>query len=162
MSLMRPPLLHSRGFTLIEVMICLTILAIGMLGMTALQNEVVKYNQSALTESQAMFLLNDMSERIRANKGNDAYVIAYTEMAPTQSVDCAATACGSNDMVIWDLNQWRAKVQNTHLLPKGESQIVYDSLTRTFTISIRYDWSRLGNGADLGDGLREVTITTRI
>ncbi len=60
---------RTPGFTLLEVMICLVILAGGMLGMTAMQIEGLKYNKAAFTESQAQFLLNDMVERIRANLG---------------------------------------------------------------------------------------------
>ena len=154
---------RTPGFTLLEVMICLVILAGGMLGMTAMQIEGLKYNKAAFTESQAQFLLNDMVERIRANRGNDAYVIGYAEAPPTQSVDCGAAnaACTSNQMVIWDLNQWRSKVEDSTYMPQGQSEIVYDNLTHTFTISIRYDWSQLG-GLDITNGQRTVTITTRI
>ena len=154
---------NSQGFTLLEVMICLFILAGGILGMTAMQTEGLKYNQSAFTDSQAIFLLNDMAERIRSNRGNDAYVLDFTETPPTQSVDCGAAnaACTSNQMVVWDLNQWRTKVEDTHYLPQGQSRILYDNPTHIFTISIRYDASRLG-GMDITNGQRTVTITTRM
>lgn len=151
----------QQGFTLIEVMVSLFILAGGLLGMAALQNEVLKYNHAAFIDTQAQYLMNDMAERIRANRGNDAYVIAYAETPPTQSVDCATTTCSSNEMAIWDLNQWRSKVESSDYLPEGQSQIVYEVLTRTFVISIRYDWTQMG-GVDISDGQRTVSITTRI
>ncbi len=154
---------NAGGFTLLEVMICLFILAGGILGMTAMQIEGLKYNKAAFTESQALFLLNDMAERIRANRGNDAYVLDFTETAPTQSVDCGAanTYCTSNQMVIWDLNQWRSKVEDNDYLPQGQSRILYDNPSRVFTISIRYDWTQLG-GLDITNGQRTVSITTRM
>lgn len=161
MNLYQVPSHQQQGFTLVEVMVSLFILAGGLLGMAALQNEVLKYNHAAFIDTQAQYLMNDMAERIRANRGNDAYVIAYAEAAPTQVVDCATTTCGSNDMAIWDLNQWRARVESSDYLPRGESQIVYEVLTRTFVISIRYDWSQMG-GVDISDGKRTVSITTRI
>ena len=163
MSLIRTSMQASnqRGFTLIEVMVSLFILAGGLLGMAALQNEVLKYNHAAFLDTQAQYLMSDMAERIRANRGNDAYVIAYSETAPTPSVDCATTSCSSNEMVAWDLNQWRSRVENSDYLPQGQSQIVYEVLTRTFVISIRYDWTQMG-GVDISDGKRTVSITTRI
>lgn len=156
----------QQGFTLIEVMICLFMLAIGLLGMTSLQNEALKHNHAAFIDSQAQYLLADMAERIRANRGNDTYVIAYTENPPTQSLDCltgtsTSLQCTSNQMAIWDLNQWRSKVTNSDYLPQGQSQIQYDPTTRVFTISIRYDWSAIG-GTDIDGGKRTLSITTRI
>jgi hypothetical protein len=71
------------------------------------------------------------------------------------------STCTSNQMAIWDLNQWRTKVTDADYLPQGESQIEYDNLTRVFTISIRYDWSALG-GIDVDEGKRILSITTRI
>ncbi len=68
-----------RGFSLIEVLISLSILAAGLLGMTALQNEALQFNQAAFTDSQAQFLINDMVERIRANRGNNTYAIGFTK-----------------------------------------------------------------------------------
>jgi len=157
----KPTSHNPRGFTLIEVMICLFLLAMGMLGMTSLQNEALKHNHAAFIDSQAQYLLADMAERIRANRGNDTYVMTYTESPPTQAVDCLTSTCTSNQMAIWDLNQWRTKVTDADYLPQGESQIEYDNLTRVFTISIRYDWSALG-GIDVDEGKRILSITTRI
>ncbi|HTR01534.1 MAG TPA: type IV pilus modification protein PilV [Candidatus Acidoferrum sp.] len=151
---------RQTGFTLVEVMICLLILAFGLLGMTALQNDVLKYNHAAFTESQALFLINDMAERIRANP-NDAYVLAYTELPPTQTIDCSANNCDSNSMATWDLNQWRAKVTDNHYLPSGQSQILYDYNTHAYVISIKYDWSQLGS-LDADNGIREVTVTSKM
>ncbi len=142
-------------------MISLVILAVGMLGMVALQQEALKYNHAAFIDSQAQFLVADMAERIRANAGNAGYVILFTETPTTVSVNCESGTCSPSQMAIWDLNKWRELVENTTYLPEGESQIVYDSLTRTFVISIRYEWSQMG-GVDITDGKRTVSITTRI
>lgn len=150
-----------KGFTLIEVMISLVILAVGMLGMTAMQNESLKYNHAAFIDSQAQFLLADMAERIRANSGNNTYAILFTETTPTASTNCASTTCTSNQMATWDINQWRRKIESNVYLPSGESQILFDNITRTFVISVRYDWTQLG-GVDINDGKRTVSFTTRI
>lgn len=150
----------QRGFTLIEVLISLVILAVGLLGMAALQTESLKFNNAALTDSQAQFLLNDMVERIRANSGNNTYVMTYTDNLDTVTVDCSAANCGSNEMALWDMTQWRDNVAAT--LPQGETQILFNTLGRVYVLSVRYDWSQLGETTGVTDGKRTVTITTRI
>lgn len=149
----------QSGFTLIEVLVSLTILAVGMLGMSALQNESLKFNNAALTDSQAQFLLSDMAERIRANRGNNNYVMSYTDELEAVAVDCGATICSANAMALWDMTQWRSIVAAT--LPQGESQILFNTLNRNYVISVRYDWSQLGD-EDVTNGKRTVSITTRI
>lgn len=157
-----------RGFSLIEVLISLSILAAGLLGMTALQNEALQFNQAAFTDSQAQFLINDMVERIRSNRSNNTYAIGFTETTPTASVNCAATTCTSNQMAIWDIAQWRAMVEATvaddgiTYLPSGESQILFNTTTQAYIISVRYDWSQLGESELNNDGKRTISVTTRI
>lgn len=153
----------QRGFTLLEVMISLLILALGLLGMTALQNEALRFNYAAFTDSQAQFLLTDMVERIRANPGSNLYRISFIEPAPTPPKDCGASGivCSPAEMAAWDIAEWRAFVEDSTLLPDGESEIIFDNATRTFTISISYDWSQLG-GVDITEGRRTVSLSTRI
>lgn len=159
---------NCRGFSLIEVLISLSILAAGLLGMTALQNEALQFNQAAFTDSQAQFLVNDMVERIRANRGNNTYAIGFIETTPTASVNCAATTCTSNEMAVWDIAQWRGMVEATvaddgiTYLPSGESQILFNTNTQAYIISVRYDWSQLGEPELNNNGKRTISITTRI
>lgn len=150
----------QTGFTLIEVLISLAILAVGLLGMTALQNEALKYNQAAFLESQALFLMNDMAERIRANS-NAFYGIDYDDPVPVVATDCSAAACTPNEMRNWDIAQWRNLVTDGDILVQGEGQVNRDNETGNYFISIRYDWSQLG-GVDLTDGKRTVSILVRI
>lgn len=150
---------QTAGFTLIEVLVSLFILALGLLGMTALQTESLKYNYAAFTDSQAQFLLSDMAERIRANSGNNTYLMTYTEVIAPVTVDCALTTCNGNQMALWDMTQWRNTVALT--LPQGETQILFNTLNRIYVISVRYDWSQLGDPDGTGEK-RTVTITTRV
>jgi type IV pilus assembly protein PilV len=58
----------SSGFTLIEVMIAVVILAIGLLGMGALMVSSMQSSESAYSRSQATVLSYDIIDRMRANK----------------------------------------------------------------------------------------------
>ena len=58
----------ARGFTLIEVMISVLILAIGLLGVASMQTRSLQMNQSAQFASQASILAYDIADRMRANR----------------------------------------------------------------------------------------------
>lgn len=152
----------ASGFSLIEVLISLVILAVGLLGMTALQNEALKYNHAAFTESQALFLIADMTERIRANRSSSNYTIELTQSAPTEPVaKCNVASCTSAQMAAWDIYEWRAMVEDPAYLPNGNSAISFDTLENEYTISVSYEWTQLG-GVDVTAGIRTVSVTTRI
>lgn len=152
---------HGRGFSLLEVLISLTILAGGLLGMAGLQIEALKFNQAAFTDSQAQFLISDMFERIRANKVSNTYVIDFIETAQAPSTNCTTSSCSSSDMAVWDISEWRSAIEDSSYLPSGESAISYDIINSIYTISIRYEWSQLG-GVNVTNGKRTVSVTSRI
>ena len=150
----------QRGFSLLEVLVALFIQAFGMLGMTALQIKALKSTHAALIDSQVQFLLADMAERLRGNP-SPAYAITFADVTPSTSRDCAALTCSSGDLALWDITQWRSKIEDAAYLPEGESQIIFHNLTLTYEISIRYRWSQLGE-VDLIDQKRTVAITTSV
>jgi type IV pilus modification protein PilV len=133
----------SRGFSLVEVLVALFLQAFGMLGMTALQIKALKSTQAALIDSQVQFLLVDMAERLRSNPGA-AYVISFMDDTPVAINDCEVVICSSSELVLWDISQWRSKIEDAAYLPEGEGQISFNNLTQIYDISIRYTWSQMG------------------
>ncbi len=57
----------NTGFTLIEVLIAMLVLAVGLLGLAGLQATSLRNNQSAYNRSQATQLAYDLADRMRAN-----------------------------------------------------------------------------------------------
>lgn len=57
----------SGGFSLLEVLIAVLILAIGILGAASLQLSALRYHSGSLHATQASLLANDLLERVRAN-----------------------------------------------------------------------------------------------
>lgn len=67
------------GMTLIEVLVALSILAVGLLGAAALQIRALQHTDSARMSTQASFIAYDMLDRIRANASAD-----YTLATPAE------------------------------------------------------------------------------
>lgn len=57
---------RARGFTLIEVLVAVLVLAIGLLGLASLQLQGLRETHAALLQTQAGVLATDMAERLQA------------------------------------------------------------------------------------------------
>jgi type IV pilus assembly protein PilV len=92
------------GFTLIEVLIALLILAIGVLGIAALQFKALRYSYDTNIRNQISFLSSEIADRMRINRTNIAdYVANYTVDIDNPSAACnnATGANAANDLLCW-------------------------------------------------------------
>jgi type IV pilus assembly protein PilV len=71
----------QRGVTLVEVLVTMVILAVGLLGLVALQARVQVLQAESYQRAQALMLLKDMAGRI-ANNRNDANLYVTGANAP--------------------------------------------------------------------------------
>ncbi|MDG5500678.1 type IV pilus modification protein PilV [Marinobacter sp. BGYM27] len=60
----------QRGFTMIEVLVALLVLAIGLLGVAGVQLLSLQQTSNADLRSQATLVAQNMAERVRANGGS--------------------------------------------------------------------------------------------
>ncbi len=101
---------RTRGFTLIEVLIALLILAIGLLGMVSLMMSSLQSNQSAYQRGQASMIAYDMADRLRLNStlassAND-YVFRLNTAMPSDP-NCRTTGCTSANIAALDTREWQ-------------------------------------------------------
>jgi type IV pilus assembly protein PilV len=76
----------QRGTTLIEVLVAILVTATGVMGAASMQINSLKFNQTAKFRSSAVFLANDIADRLRANRGQalgGSYDIAVDDEAPS-------------------------------------------------------------------------------
>ncbi|MGQ0836088.1 MAG: type IV pilus modification protein PilV [Gammaproteobacteria bacterium] len=107
-----------RGVSLVETLVALVVLSVGLLGVAALLLQSVRGSRTALLRTQAVNLVSDMADRIRANaNAGAAYGTAQYGAAGPAENDCVPTvdnAAGDNCTVIElaqdDLARWRADV----------------------------------------------------
>ncbi len=129
---------QSRGFSLIEVLVTMVVIAIGLLGFAALQAQSLKSNRISMQRSQATILAQDIIERMRANKtaaSSGAYEFGIND-TPT-----SGTVAG-DDMVAW-----KATIANALPQGKGGVHVAGDSATvtiqwtETTTSSVTHPWT---------------------
>lgn len=102
---------RAKGFTLIEVLVSMIILAIGLLGLASMQTLALKDNLDAFYFAQASSLAYEMSDRIKVNAG------AWQGAVPTAASTCSSTdncntttGCNPTAMAAYDYCAWKQNV----------------------------------------------------
>jgi type IV pilus assembly protein PilV len=143
----------NTGFTLIEVLIAMLVLAVGLLGLAGFQVFSLINNQSSYNRSQATQLAYDMADKIRANPAeannlaSSTYVLTSAAILQTScnsSPGCTPALMAQNDRALWNANIISA------LGSFGAGSITVDPATKVFTITINWDDDRDGD-ADAND-----------
>ena len=101
--------LKHKGFTLIEVMITIFVVAIGLLAAAGMQAASKKAAFDAIQRSNATALAQEMIERMRANPSQLAtYVKNGNRLSaePASQTCNRTTLCSTSQMVTHDLFQW--------------------------------------------------------
>lgn len=116
---------RNRGFSLLELMIALVILAIGLLSSAKLTVANLQNQHSAYSRTQASALAHDLAERMRGNpseNGRDAnYAARIDTHQPPADPGCFEERCNATQQAQRDLHQW-AKALGV-ALPEAIAQI---------------------------------------
>lgn len=129
---------NVRGISLIEVMVSVLVLAVGLLGIAAMQSFALRGGQGSLESSQAVMQTGSIFEMMRANSGVD-YTLAKT---------CAASSVTGTSLVKNDQRAWIQALKSTMgdvATTCGEIACA-PATTRICTITVHWDDSRAGGG----------------
>lgn len=91
----------QRGISMIEVLVTIVILAFGLLGLVGLQSRLQVSEMDAYQRAQALLLLEDMANRIAANRTEAGSYI--TASAVGTGMDCPTTVDTTAQR---DLGEW--------------------------------------------------------
>jgi type IV pilus assembly protein PilV len=113
----------ESGFTMVEVMVALVVLAVGLLGIAALLLKSLQSGRTATYRTQAVNLAADLADRIRSNRTAQAdYGTLYAD-TPAAVAACDTTGgCSDADLAATDLFRWKETIAD--LLPEGQGQVV--------------------------------------
>ncbi len=161
----------QKGFTLVEVLVAVFILAIGLMGLASLQVMSVKTNQSAYYRSQASILAYDILDRMRANRNaflTGAYDNVDTDNDPESDQGCYDNdGCSADQLADQDVREWtgyfrdvaNAGANFVPLIPGGKGTIAREGGDATVTVIWEQDeWQ----GGDKVTAERQVQIVVRI
>ena len=137
---------HHGGFSLLEVLLAVVVMAIGVLGIAALQITTSLYTESSLHRSQASMLAREVVERMRVNV-DEAKAGNYditTLPSLTSSCKGASASCSASQIKDYDLQVWGTRV--AAMLPSGDAIIATTADNGTdpvdVTITLQWDESR--------------------
>ncbi|WKE64959.1 type IV pilus modification protein PilV [Gallaecimonas kandeliae] len=121
---------HSRGFSLLEVLVALVVLSFGILGAVAMQLAAKRGSFGALEKTQATFLANDYIERARGNAlGLTAYAgtLGSGQTVASASSCSRASTCSSAALAAWDRYQWNQELLGARTKEAGSNLPVLEN-----------------------------------
>lgn len=160
---------NQSGFSLIEVLVTVVVMAIGSLGIAALQIAGLNYSSGAYARTQAVLLSDDIINRMKINRvealneladgslgalGDSGYHSPTLSSTFTPSENCVTSTCTPDELAEYDRSAWLAEVGRT--LPFGQGSIsISDStnadglIERLYTI--RLQWRQVANSTNESD-----------
>lgn len=122
---------HQAGTSLVEVLIAVSILSFGILGIARMQTSAITSTSLAYQYSQAALLAQSIAEDIRANPV--AAAAGFYQVSPdgdprSSDKDCAQTNCSPIELARWHLATWTSLLGRStndqaqtpsHMLPFG-------------------------------------------
>ena len=137
-----------QGGGLVEVLVALVLMAVGLLGMLAAHGAALRWTQQSEHRSTALWLAQDLAERVRANRGKGvgadalgaAYVVtldvssqAQAPVLPDELCNRMQSSCSMAQMAAADLAIWRSAVRER--LPRGVVWVTYAANTLDIWVS---------------------------
>lgn len=148
----------QRGFSLIEVLVTLFILSVGLLGLAGLQSRMLVTEFETYQRSQAMLLVQDMANRIKANPAA-ARSGSYSSATAVYGVGNAlfSDGCDSDDerheqdLCNWNLALQGAGVQSSDsaaiggvMGARGCIETLSGSATTAVVLRVSVAWQGMG------------------
>ncbi len=136
----------QRGFSMIEVLITLVILAFGLLGLAGLQSVGLKNSHASTGRSFVTVMAYDIVDRMRSNCKNALdgdYNLALADSTPSTTTTMANR----------DLKEWRDALAAA--VRSGTGSVSVNAATLVATVVVQWDDSR----ATSGSSAQQVTVS---
>lgn len=129
---------HSRGFSLLEVMISVGILSVALLGTAGLMAASLRSTNTAYQRTQATILADDILDRMRTNmavaQGGGYDIDRYD---PAAGPDLTTK---TNKLAAYDCEEWTDMIADT--LPGGVGMV---SVNGDKVVTVELEWDNGSN-----------------
>lgn len=151
----RTAIQRQSGVSLLEVLVSILIASFGLLALAGVNAASARYSKFSQYRSVATLLAQDITDRMRANRGSGTSITNYSYnttdfatqasigTAPTPACNTAASTCTEAQLAAIDLYQWRQTVKSN--LPEGAVFLEPDAV--------------VSNAADLWIAWREAKLS---
>jgi len=180
-----------QGFSLVELLVTLIIVAVGLLGLAATQAAMQEADFDSYQRAQAVVLANDMLDRISANRyAAPCYAITAGGGSPylgtpTGGGHLGAPTCGLGSATaeqaaraVADLAEWDQQLQgaaevhngaNAGAMSEARGCVTFDAATQAYTVVVAWQGrnptfasvNACGNGL-YGDEAQRRTVWMRL
>lgn len=156
------PSCRQQGVTLLESLVAIVVMALGLLGIVGIQMRTLADTQTGVRRAQAVRMVEDFSERVRANPnamGNAAsYAVAWgstlgTPPACVVNSGFPGTSCTAAQLATYDVDRWLRSVRAN--LPVGDAT-VFVSGSDARQLGVMLAW-RENERAREGDSLADTS-----
>ncbi len=121
----------QQGITLLESLISIVIAALGIFGILAVQLRTLSDTQNSVRRTQAIRMIEDLSERMKVSPNGlaniNSYVIGWATatgtppLTPEAGTLCNVVACSSAELAAFDIRDWKRNVESS--LPLGDANV---------------------------------------
>jgi len=155
----------QSGFSLIEVLLAVAVLAIGLLAGSRMQMLGLNYTQGGMIRSHAILAANDILDRIRLNREEAVLNGAYDAVATSNGVPadpgCMSAGCTAAEIALVDIREWGGYFglgdQTATSTPLRNAVGTITRNTDEFTVTI--SWTELVGGDSEN---RRIEISARL
>lgn len=134
------------GFSMIEVLITLVVLAFGLLGLGLLQTMNLRYTKSADQRTQAVNLGSELLDMMRTNRTEQAAYAMAKSNFDSVSVP-KPKGCASIDVLgaAGNVARWQCEVKET-LGPDAYAVVAINAATNKVEVTVNWDesWDKSG------------------
>lgn len=161
----------SAGFTMVEVLVAVLLLAVGLVGALAMQAHAMRTRQESALHTEALQHAAALADRIRANAAQSSAYLGFefdaavdAAAAPRAPINCAVDSCDPFALAQYELavfrQQLEASLPAARALTCRDSAAAQDGRLRwacsgeaSAPIVIKIGWrSRSGAGAGSSSG----------
>jgi type IV pilus assembly protein PilV len=150
-------LMKQRGISMIEILVTLTIVAFGLLGLLGLQARALSFQKDSFDRKAAAELATQLAERMRGNHVGFAMGGYITTFEPATATPAAVTTCAAPctfaQVATRDMDEWRIELRRR--MPGSAAYVAWDAANPVW-VDISIAWAEpQAAGADaVCDALR--------